>query len=203
MGLRIGLLTGTFDPIHLGHLELAKAAKSECGLDEVWLMVNPKKVNSIIEFKDGVQDYRHRLKMSKLATEDTVGVKVYVGPLAERPHTMTTFLELMRNNPDDKFVFIVGMDAISRLDGWEDYESVVNSASFAVATRPGAVPETINSLKRRLGPLGEALDVHLFEFDDHGAATSTKIRDQIRSGQRPESVDDSVYEYILKHDLYI
>jgi nicotinate-nucleotide adenylyltransferase len=199
---RVGLLPGTFDPIHLGHLELARAAMQECELDEVWLLVNPKIVNSSVEMKQGVLDYGHRLAMSRIATSASSSIKVYTGELSTLPHTMNTFDQLMKRHAGTRFVFIVGMDTISRLDGWDDIESVVRNTSFAVAARPGTELDALHDLKKRLGILGHLLHARLFEFDDHGAITSTMIREQVRTNIAPQGLNREVDEYIRSHQLY-
>jgi len=99
-------------------------------------------------------------------------------------------------------VFIVGMDTLARLDRWDDFQSVVEQSSFAVAHRPGTPVQELEALRGRLGGLGDRLKVQLFDFDDHGAASSTVIRRQLQVGERPEFLDQRVYEYILAHGLY-
>jgi nicotinate-nucleotide adenylyltransferase len=193
----IGLLTGTFDPIHLGHVELATAAMRKCGLDEVMILVNAKPAH-----KDGVLGYPHRLAMAELAVAGRIGMSVYDGSLAEWPHTMQTFAELMRRAAPNRLIFIVGMDTIARLDRWDDPESVVKNASFAVAQRPSASKNEVDELRVRLGRLGRGLNVRLFEIDDHALASSMDIREQLRAGLRPSALDERVYQYVLDHHLY-
>jgi nicotinate-nucleotide adenylyltransferase len=193
---RVGLLTGTFDPVHLGHVELARAAKRECGLDEVWWLVNARPVG-----KHGVTDYGLRVRMTELALQGEAGMWVYGGVGHDGPHTMQAFNEITGGYPETEFVFIVGMDTLARLDRWPDVESVVKDATYAVAHRSGA-PVAVDGLRSRLGELGDELKVRLFELDDHTGAASSVIRQQLRAGERSSMLDERVHEYVLANGLY-
>jgi nicotinate-nucleotide adenylyltransferase len=198
----IGLLTGTFDPIHLGHVALAKAAITNMGLDEVWILVNSKRINSPVESKTDVTSFERRLAMAELAAVGESNIKVYAGELMNEPHNMQTFLSLMDRYPSSNFVFVMGMDVLARLDGWRDVQSVVEKSTFAVAVRPGAPSASIADLKLRLGKLGTSLDVRVFEFRYYSSETSTRIRNLLKIGKRPRSLDGGVYTYIVANHLY-
>jgi nicotinate-nucleotide adenylyltransferase len=197
VGLAVGLLTGTFDPVHLGHLEMSRAAMKSCGLDEVWLHVNARSAH-----KDGVTEYALRMAMVRLALEGEPRIRPYIGDLAEEPHTQPTFRRLARTYPGTRFLFIVGMDTLAWLDRWDDVASVVEHSTFAVAHRPGTPVQELDSLRERLGSLGDRLQVQLFDFDDHGLASSTAIRRQLRAGERPQALDPRVLDYIRDYHLY-
>jgi nicotinate-nucleotide adenylyltransferase len=192
--MTVGLLTGTFDPVHLGHVELAQAAMRERGLDEVWVLVNPGPAH-----KAGVAPYGQRLVMVGLAVRDVSGLRV-VGD--EVTHTMAGFTEFVGKYLGYEFVFVVGMDTMARLDAWDDYEAVVRRAAFAVARRPGVANGAVEGLRARLGALGSELRARVFDFDEHEGASSRTVREQIRAGERPEALDVRVYEYILREGLY-
>jgi nicotinate-nucleotide adenylyltransferase len=195
----IGLLPGTFDPIHRGHIALAQAAREAGGLDVVWVLVDANPAQ-----KANVLPYEQRFAMAKLATVNVAGVTAAAVPERWRrlPHTMTGFAQLMRRRPRDRFVFIVGIDTIARLDTWEDHERVVKLAAFLVAHRPEVSVEAIEALKGRLGPLGSWLDARLFEFDDYSEASSTAVRRELAAGQRPAALAPAVDQYIREHGLY-
>lgn len=195
MGRSIGILTGTFDPIHQGHVELAKAAMRASGLDEVWFLVNPDPAHKV-----NVLSYQHRLAMAELAVAGEPNLRMADEQLAEVPHTIAGFRRLMSLYPRDRFVFIVGMDAIGSLDRWDDVESVVKFASFAVAKRPSVKDTVIDTLKRRLRGLGDELVVQIFDFDNE--ASSKQAREQIQAGKRPVWLSSRVYDYIEAHGLY-
>jgi nicotinate-nucleotide adenylyltransferase len=195
---KIGLLTGTFDPVHAGHVELAQAALRNCGLDEVWLLVNPDPGH-----KAAAVPFRHRLDMARKAVEAAPGLRVYDGAWAEESHVMPTFLRIVASHPEEyRFVFVLGMDAFLRLDGWGDVESVVNNATYAVAHRTGSAASEIGELRWRLGWLGPELKVSVFEFDGYEGVSSTAVRRALRAGELPDGLPAGVYEYILRQGLY-
>jgi nicotinate-nucleotide adenylyltransferase len=194
---KIGLLTGTFDPVHLGHLEMSKAAMKQCGLNEVWLLVNPDPGH-----KTSVTSLDDRMAMVRLAVAGQPSIRLYTGDLAEEPHTQVTFRQLTQAYPGTSFLFIVGMDTLARLDSWDDPGRVVEHSVFAVAHRPGTPVQELDALRQRLGTLGDRLKVQLFDFDDHGLASSTDIRRQLRAGERPDALDSRVLGYIVDHNLY-
>lgn len=200
---RIGLLTGTFDPVHAGHIALAREAIGAAGLDEVWLVVNPRRTNSPVENKTGVLSYGHRMAMAKLAAMRESGVLVYKGELRDQPHSVSTFAKFATLYPNLEFVFILGMDAIARLDGWDDVESVVETTSFVAATRPNIAKDSIDGLRYRLGPLGPKLKVQSFDFEGYGEVSSTVARRALASGDSPNWLSKEVYAYIRRNNLYI
>src|SRR5436309_435232 len=107
MARTIGLFTGTFDPVHLGHVELARAAMVAGELDEVWLLVNPAPAH-----KANVLSYIHRFAMAEMAVRDEAGMRVIGGAEGELPHTMAGFRTLMGRYAGERFVFIGGTDAL-------------------------------------------------------------------------------------------
>jgi nicotinate-nucleotide adenylyltransferase len=197
---KIGLLTGTFDPVHLGHIELAKAVQRAARLDEVWFLVNVHAEESE-SYKKGAVSPSDRLNMVRIATSLDPALLLYEGSLADQPHTMQTFQEVMQEFPGTEFVFVTGMDTIARLDRWEDFDSVVKNASFAVAHRPGT-SQALSDLRERLGDLSDELKLMVFEFENFGAASSTAIRQEIRAGREPKYLDPRVFEYIKQGKLY-
>jgi nicotinate-nucleotide adenylyltransferase len=194
---KIGLLTGTFDPVHLGHVALAQAAMRACSLDEVWFLVNPDP-----EHKNTLTPYVDRLAMVELAIVGVAGLRVYSGPQARAPHVIATFKAIGRAHPDCNFVYVLGVDTFVRLDRWQDVQSVVSNASYAIAFRSGTPDQALVDLRARLGGLADRLETKRFEFDDHGMASSTDIRRQIAAGERPPSLSEKVYEYVVKRGIY-
>jgi nicotinate-nucleotide adenylyltransferase len=197
MSRRAGVLTGTFDPVHLGHVELAEAAVRRFGLEFVLLWVNAEAGH-----KTGVTPYADRVAMVKLATAGHDGLLVYEDDGAMRPHRMKSFLGLSSEYPGTELLYLVGADTFALLDRWDDIESVVDQATFGVAERPGAQADVVGQVRARLGGLGARLKAQTFELEEHTRASSRRIRDAVREGRRPESLDPAVYEYVRAHDLY-
>ena len=184
---RIGLLTGTFDPVHLGHVAMGRVAMRECVLDEVWFLVNPEPGHKV-----GVVGFADRLAMVRLAVGGERGLSAYSGELADKHHNIDVFLTLIKQHPTDQFVFIVGTDVLGQLGDWEDSERVLREAQFAVARR------------ERFGEvaLDSRLKVSGFDLVEHAKASSRAIRSELRAGKRPVELDERVYAYVRERGLY-
>jgi nicotinate-nucleotide adenylyltransferase len=137
--VRIGLLGGTFDPPHHGHLVAAQAALEELELHEVRLLVAGDPWQ-----KQGTTPAAVRLELARLAVADNDEL-VVDDRECRRPgptYTADTLLEMRVDHPDDELVFLVGADAAARLSSWHRVEDSLALARFVVLTRPGhRVPE--------------------------------------------------------------
>ncbi len=184
----VGLLTGTFDPVHLGHVAMARAARAQFELDEVWFLVNPDPGHKV-----GVTSYKDRMAMARLSVAGESGFRVYSGDLAEKSHNIDVFLTMINQYPKDNFVFIVGADVLQRMKAWEGYGRVVREAQFVAARRFGVSEPALDGRVR----------VRWFDFDEHVGASSRDIRVALGAGDgRPAELDGRVYDYILQHKLY-
>jgi nicotinate-nucleotide adenylyltransferase len=196
---RVGLLTGTFDPVHLGHVALARAARRQLELNEVWLLANPQAVLQD-SAKVGVAAFTHRLAMARLAVANEPGIRVYDGDLVGWPHEWATFAELAKLEHMEP-VFVLGMDALGHLDRWKDVESVVRNSTFAAAQR--SVLKNYSLSELRLGLLGQELRVQEFVPLVFAEVSSSEVKTQLRAGETPPGLDGQVLEYVLAHGLYL
>lgn len=178
-------------------MALARAALAVGGLDEVWLLADPAPWHKSVVA--GVED---RLTMLALAVAagGEPRVRLVEGDLGMVPHTLAGFGRILERHAGKRFVFILGMDALIRLDRWEDYESIVNTTSLMAAGRTGLGSVAVEGLRQRLGELGGKLDVRLFEFEH--PASATVIRERAREGVRPEWLEPAVWRYIEERGLY-
>jgi nicotinate-nucleotide adenylyltransferase len=199
---KVGLLTGTFDPVHVAHVELARVAIKEARLDEVWLMVNPRLINSPVENKHKVSSFQHRMAMAKLAVSQEAQIEVYNGDLKAARHTMADFAKLIVEYPTTQFSFIVGSDVIARMDRWEDLVSVVRSTSFIVAERPSASIRDMDELRLRLGDIGKELKAQVLEFNGYTDVSSSAARLALAGSEQPQWLHPDVRDYILRNNLY-
>lgn len=130
----IGIMGGTFNPIHIGHIEIAKAAYEQYHLDSIWFMPN-----HIPAYKaeDCIVSGEKRLEMVRLATEDISYCKVSDFELKRQGNTYTidTLKLLKEQYPEHTFYFIMGADSLFSFDKWRAYEQIPQYAQILVAPR--------------------------------------------------------------------
>jgi nicotinate-nucleotide adenylyltransferase len=132
---RIGLVGGTFDPPHLGHLVVAECARVELGLDEVRLLVAGQPW-----MKAAVTPIADRVALVEAAVADAPGLTCDARE-ADRPgptYTADTLAEVRAEEPDAELFFVLGEDAAASLPAWERIEEAFGLATFVVVTRPGS-----------------------------------------------------------------
>jgi len=215
---RIGVLGGTFDPIHLGHLGAAEVARSTLGLDEV--LVVPSHIPPHRLAQPDASGY-HRFAMVALAA---ASVSCLVASDLElvregRSYTAATLRDLHRRGfrPSQLF-FITGADAFAEIATWHEYPAVLDLSHFVVIARPGFPVETLRSrlpgLASRMRTVAGAAwsqardnppdrtSVLLVEATTPDVS-STQIRERIRGAQPLSGLVPSAVElHIYRHGLY-
>ncbi|AXH98949.1 nicotinate-nucleotide adenylyltransferase [Sporosarcina sp. PTS2304] len=134
---RIGILGGTFNPPHTGHLLIANEVRYACALDEVWLMpaaIPPHKSTA------GDATAAQRLQMVKLAVDDLEGLRASAFEIERGgvSYTFDTMSQLVEEEPDVEFHFIIGGDMIDQLSSWYRIEDLLKIITFVGVRRPGA-----------------------------------------------------------------
>lgn len=188
--MKIGILGGTFNPIHIGHLILAEEVREKLGLNKVIFMPTnfpPHKHNSdIAPAADRYKMIKEAIGANKYFTVSDIEIK-----RKGVSYTIDTIKELKkRHHNKDKLFFITGSDLLKYLDDWKDVAEILKLVKFVVATRPGfpleSLPTYISTISIR------AVDVSAFE-----------IREAIKQKKSFRYlVPDAVYKYILKKGLY-
>jgi nicotinate-nucleotide adenylyltransferase len=188
--LRIGVLGGTFDPIHIAHLVLAQEARWQLRLERVLLIPAGQPWR-----KEGraVSNFAARAEMTRLAAEAADYLEV--SPLeGERPgpsYIVDTLGQLKHTYPDDDLVLILGEDALADLPNWKDPDGIRRLAQVAVAFRGERLEER--------GPREEEL-IEMPRMD----ISSTMIRERVRAGKPWEFfVPAEVASYIKREGLYL
>ena len=196
---KIGVLGGSFDPIHNGHIYLAQTAYQKLGLDEVFLIpayVAPHKVGL------DIAPARDRYLMALLACEGFPYMKVSDIEIkrAEVSYTYTTIIELKKLYPDAELYFIVGGDTVPQLPSWYRIEDLLQEVIFVAIGRPGYT----NVLEKAAAKLGPVVYDKVMMLDtDEFSVSSTEIRNRIRHRRSLNGlVPDAVQEYIYLNGLY-
>ncbi len=197
--MRLGLLGGTFDPVHRGHLALARAARDELGLDEVLFLPagQPwRKAGRMIASNE------HRLAMLRRALEGEAAFRVSMMEL-ERPgpsYTADTLEALRDDRPEDELFFLLGEDALMDLPNWARPQRILELARLAVVRRADTSAEALEETERRVPGLGERV---IWLKMPVVAVSATEIRKRVYGGQPiGDLVPATVEEYIRKQGLY-
>ncbi len=197
----IGVMGGTFDPIHFGHLVTAESAYESFSLCEVVFV--PAGDPPHKEPK-AVTDAEHRLEMTRLATEDNPHFCVSSVEVAREGHSYT--VDTMRHfrekyGAEAELYFITGVDAILQIPSWNNAEGVFEVCRFIAATRPGYSLSELMQFTEQLQP--EYRDrIHVLEVPAL-AISSTDLRRRVREGQSIKYlVPEPVQRYIECTGLY-
>ena len=213
--MKIGILGGTFDPIHLGHLRTAEEVGENLGLEKVFLIPSaspPHKTN------DPVTPFQHRLAMTRMAarTSPLLEALDLEGKRPGLSYTIETLKELrQKHRPEPELFFILGNDAFLEIETWREYRKLFDYAHFVIIQRAGHEEGTLDSFL--MGLRGDVT-----KSDDPGIYTtsagmiimemtstfleisSTRIRETVASGRSIHFlVPETVRKYILQEGLYV
>lgn len=196
---QIGILGGTFDPIHVGHLMIAEAVRGEYHLDNILFIPAASPPH---KRQQRVAAPRHRYLMTVLATCSNPFFMVSDIEM-KRPgpsYSIDTVYALRRQFEDTDFYFIIGTDVIAEIATWDRVEELLSLCPFIAASRSGAEPD-LERLRRELGPLGEAR-IHPVTTPEL-EISSTDIRRRVQRGDSIKYiVPAAVEQYIYKEGLY-
>jgi nicotinate-nucleotide adenylyltransferase len=133
MKQRIGILGGSFNPAHRGHLDISLAALHRLGLDQVWWMVSPQ---NPLKPVDGMAPLPERLAAARaVARDNRIKVTDIEARLGTR-YTAETLALLLRRTPERRFVWLMGADNLAQIDAWKDWQQIFHLLPIAVFARP-------------------------------------------------------------------
>jgi nicotinate-nucleotide adenylyltransferase len=210
---RIGLLGGTFDPIHCGHIETVQAAQRALALDTVLLM--PARIPPHRQQGPSASTF-HRFAMAALAASELDGVMASDDELlTEGPSYTALTLERLaaRGLEPRQMFFITGADAFAEIESWYRYPAVLDLAHFVVVSRPGVpaatLPERLPALRDRFcePPRTGVMPVHssiILVDASTPDVSSTGVRERLRIGRGINGlVPGPVEAHIHRHHLYV
>ncbi|MGL4638648.1 nicotinate-nucleotide adenylyltransferase [Shewanella sp.] len=213
--MRIGILGGTFDPIHYGHIRPAMEVKAALGLDKILLMPNHIPPHKCQPHCTSAQ----RLEMVARACAELSGFELCdIEVKRDSPsYTVVTLKHLRERYPNDQLFFILGMDAFLQLPSWHNWQQLFDLTHFVLCERPGwtltkdhpmwpileqrRVPNNSRHLKEppQIPPTGGIFCVQITAQD----ISSTDIRAQLARGKIPQdALLPSTVNYIQKQKLY-
>lgn len=202
MKTKIGVLGGTFDPIHKGHLALAKAAFTECSLDKVIFIPT-----GISYMKTGVSLASDRFEMCRLALYSHKEFELDDVEIKREGNTYTyeTLRYLKKKYRDSEIYFIIGLDTLYTIESWKNVSEVFKNSILLCADRPSDkndknISVQINYLQEKYAARIIMLDMAPY------SVSSTQIREAFRNKDYTNMVlthiPENVKEYIIKHGLY-
>lgn len=186
-----GLLFGSFNPIHIGHLALANYILEYSYLDEIWFIVSPQN-----PFKESasLEDEDKRLQMVEMAIKEEPRFKAcdIEFSLPKPSYTINTLEKLTKEYPDRIFSIIMGSDNLIDIEKWKKSDEIVSSFPLIVYPRPGyPIKKQISATKI------EIIEAPLFDI------SSTIIRKAFDDGKKLRYLlPDGVFQYISDHKLY-
>ena len=198
---KVGIMGGTFNPIHLAHTEMAKVCLRQQDLDKILFMPskNPphKKDKSILPENE-------RAVMVKLAVSEYDKFVFSDFELQRKGTTYTadTLRLLQEENPDDNYYFIMGADSLLYLDKWYRPQEILKRAVILAIGRDGSTPDELKEKRKELIKQYDKADirfVHMRQMD----ISSSMIREGIAHGENMEkNLDKEVWNYINANGLY-
>lgn len=200
MGRKIGILGGTFNPIHNGHLALAECALEQLSLDEIWFMPSNQ-----TNLKKGlyILPGEARKVLIELAICDKERFRLSDMELKREgiTYTFETLCELRSLYPEDAFYFILGADCLFSIEKWMQPMQIMSNATLVSAIRGDADKDALNMQANYLRQTYLA-QIILLDFPKEDISSS-EIRSMISQNKSiSDYVPDNVAEYIQKHSYY-
>ena len=197
---KVGIMGGTFNPVHNGHLLLAEQAREYCNLDEILFMPSG---NSYMKEQGEIPDGDTRISMTALAIEDNPHFALSTLEVERKGPTYTceTLAELKKLHPETEYYFIVGADNLFSIETWWKPEEILAGCTLIVAARGDKEESAIINKAAELKEKYKARILLLPErrFD----VSSTEIREKIKRGESVRYLlPDKVIAYIKKNRLY-
>lgn len=199
--MKIGILGGTFDPIHNGHLMLGEYAYRQFDLDLIWFMPNgnpPHKSNDSIESQT-----KNRVEMVKRAISGTeyFSLQPYEVETKEVHYSYKTMDYFKKSYPEHEFYFIIGADSLFSIEKWVHPEILLKKCVILAAYRDEKGTEEMLAQIAYLNQKYQA-DIRLLNTPNVDISSS-EIREMLKDGQSiQEIVPDTVYAYIEENQLY-
>ncbi len=190
--MRIGIFSGSFDPIHTGHAMIASYMAQWTDLDELWLMVS-----RLNPFKAGTNPAEgwQRYEMAELVASKCKDVYAsdFELKLPLPSYSYRTLVKLRDNYPDNKFVLIIGSDNWSGFKNWKNAENILNEFELYIYQRPGYEID-----KESLPP-----NAQLIEGTPQSLISSTFVRKALKENKNLNFfIPEEVLKYIEQHQLY-
>lgn len=195
---KVGIIGGTFDPIHMGHLIIAETARETYGLDEVLFIPS-----GLSYMKSNVLDKKTRVTMTGIAIESNPHFALSTIEVDRdgNSYSYETIAELKKHHPNTEYYFIVGADSLFDMEKWKHPEKIFSECIVLAATRSGSTEEEFRAQMQYLTEQYGA-DIRLIPTASLDIS-STDIRKKVTEGRSIQYlVPFKVKEYIEKNNIY-
>lgn len=198
--MRIGILGGSFNPPHLGHLLISMQVKQILKLDEIWLMPMHKH-----PFDKTLAPAEHRLAMSKLLENEFIKVSKFELNRNEKNYTINTLEHFTKRHPEYDFYWILGSDQLERFREFKNWQELISKYNIVIFPREYILPEIETQVKSsfRLNIIPENIIILKSAELIMSNISSSIIRHRIKNLEPiTYLVPEKVEEYIIKNNLY-
>jgi len=199
--MKTGILGGTFDPVHLGHIGMAEAARDTLGLTGVSLLPAGQPMSRV---NREITAAEHRLNMLSLAVQDKPGLAVSTIEIERTgpTYTVDTLTALRRRyGAEAEIYFILGWDSLAQLPEWREPARLIKMCRLVAVPRPGCPRPDTETLERKIPGISKKV---IFLEKPYMDISATMIKETIARGRSVDHlVPGPVAEYIKKHKLYM
>lgn len=188
---KVGLFFGSFNPVHNGHIEIARYVLAERIVEQVWLIVSPQ---SPFKESELLLAFDHRFKMAELATADfpRIVVSDAEAMMPVPSYTVDTLHKLRSEHPETEFVLLMGGDNLEGFSGWKDHDLILKEHHIICYARAGANLDEFGS-----HPRVQVLESSLLD------ESSTVVRQQLNRGDDVSRfLHPSVHQYLVENQLF-
>ncbi|MDB5163572.1 MAG: Cytidyltransferase-related protein [Candidatus Saccharibacteria bacterium] len=192
---KVGIYSGTFDPIHNGHLAFAEQAIKACGLDKIFFLTEPRPRR-----KQGVKAFEHRAHMVGLATRHNPQFGSIV--LEQTQFTPHQTLPLLKNRfKHAELYMLMGEDMLKHLADWPHVDELVEAVHLIVGSRQNTPAQVRRALQAINATRGLNFAYTVIDAK-HSQLSSSQVKAHLRAGNITADVQPAVADYIHKHHLY-
>lgn len=198
---KIGIMGGTFDPIHLGHLILGEKAYEQFGLEKVLFLPSGNPPHKKDRNGRATDSQRVEMVRRAIAGNAHFGLSLLEMDGTGYPYTYRTLERLRREHPDEEYYFIIGADSLFTLEEWREPGRICQNCKIAVAIRDHTDRAT---LEKEMARISAKYQGTFFRLDTPDVEiSSAHIREWIRDGETIRYyVPDPVREFIYENNIY-
>ena len=199
--IKTGLFSGSFNPVHNGHLAIAQSFISSGKIDELWVYPTPVSPFKTGKEREELLPYKERLSLLTLAFDQLdhpkIDVKSVEKELSPPYYTVNTLRHLRKTNPDRAFYLCIGSDSANQFHRWHKYIEILKIAELLVAKRPDNDSED--------SPAEDVLEHTTFINHKPIDISSTKIRNWLKNKEYKKAksvIPDSVFDELISRNVF-